>query len=87
MAVSKNEASTILALLGLSSGVQMFGQEGGFIAPETLTKIVETIPLPYLVIGGIIVYFLYPKVRKNKTIVCSTCHAIIGHEVDGEEES
>lgn len=89
MNVTAKQAAALLGLFGLSKGVQVFGEEGGFVAPETLTMMVQTIPLPYLVVIGFAAYYLWyskPKPKLPPTIVCSSCRAIVAH-VEEEPET
>jgi len=84
MNITKNQIMVLLGLLGVSGVSQEGATEGGFILPDVLVQLANTVPLPVLVIFAFIGYLFYAKWKEGSTdrsIICSKCAASLGIEI------
>ena len=80
MAITRNEVIGILGLLGITGTAQEGATEGGFILPDFITQLAQTVPLPVLVVVGAIAYYIWKKEGGDREIICSSCDCVIGTE-------
>jgi len=68
MAITRNEVIGILGLLGITGTAQEGATEGGFILPDFITQLAQTVPLPVLVVVGAIAYYVWKKEGGDRSL-------------------